>query len=169
VEWFEAERLRVEYANAGSHGEAVLDRDLRRFLFESGIDYPYSEPDSPHGRADVVAQLETDDPLVLEVKVWDSAKNYRKNRVRDGLRQAMQYADSYGKEKGYVAVFNIDDRPLEFAGSVGGDEWPPRFEVSGKAYCFVDINIGEQPPVSQQRKGQPVETQRIELAQLLSN
>ena len=83
AEWFEAEQLRWIYSDDGEDG---LDRDLRRFLFESGIDYPYSQPQSPGGRADIVAGLETDDPLVLEVKVWDSNKGYKEDRCRDGLR-----------------------------------------------------------------------------------
>ena len=168
AEWFEAERLRGLYAADTTYSEKVLDSDLRQFLFENGIDYPYSQPDSPGGRADIVAQLDTDDPLVLEVKVWDSDRGYKENRVRDGLRQAIQYADSYGKDRGYVVVFNLDRHPLEFVSPVSTDEWPPRIEVGGKTYYFIDVNIGEQTqPVSQRDKGKPIETQRIVLADLL--
>lgn len=48
AEWFEFNRLYQEYTGEG--GESVLDRDLRRFLFESGIDYPFSQPHSPGGQ-----------------------------------------------------------------------------------------------------------------------
>lgn len=123
VEWFEADRLRSQCR--GDDGrERVLDLDLRRFLFESGIDYPFSQPDSPRGRADIVARLETDDPLVLEVKVWDPELGYGEDRVRDGLRQVMDYADRYGKDKGYVVVFNLDRNPLIFRGDPDTAEWP---------------------------------------------
>lgn len=38
AEWFEADRLRKQYEDHENQGEAVLDEDLRKFLFESGID-----------------------------------------------------------------------------------------------------------------------------------
>lgn len=163
AEWFEAVRLRETYEEGG---EAGLDIDLRRFLFESGIDYPYSQPHSPGGRADVVARLETDDPLVLEIKVWDSKKGYKENRVRDGLRQVMDYAAKYGKDKGYVAVFNVDPESLVFVGETSGDEWPARIE-KGRIYYFIGINIAEQEkPVSERDKGKPVKTNDILLGEL---
>lgn len=170
AEWFEAERLREIYTLSGERGgETGLDRDLRRFLFESGIDYPFSQPRSPGGQADIVAQLDTDDPLVLEVKVWDSSKGYGENRVRDGLRQAMQYADSYGKDSGYVVVYNLDREPLAFISLVSTEEWPPRLEVGGQTFYFIDVHIAEQTePVSQRGRGQRVATHRIRLADLLS-
>lgn len=166
VEWFEAERLRRIYSD---DGEDSLDHDLRRFLFESGIDYPYSQPQSPGGRADIVAGLETDDPLVLEVKVWDSNKSYRENRCYDGLRQVMDYAEKYGKDKGYVVVFNLDPIPLEFVSPTNTDEWPPRLEHGSKTYYFIDVDIAEQTkPVSERDKGKPVKTNVVQLAELLS-
>lgn len=163
AEWFQAERLREDYRKSG---EDALDTDLRRFLFESGIDYPFSQPHSPGGRADVVAGLETDDPLVLETKVWDSKKGYKENRVRDGLRQAMDYAAKYGKDKGYVAVFNLDPDPLVFVGGTDADEWPARIE-RGRTYYFIEIDIAEQAkPVSQRDRGKPVKRNEVQLAKL---
>jgi len=165
AEWFEAEKLRWIYSNDGEGG---LDRDLRRFLFESGIDYPYSQPQSPGGRADIVAGLETDDPLVLEVKIWDSNKGYKKDRCCDGLRQVMDYADRYGKDRGYVVVFNLDPEPVEFVGPIDTDEWPPRLEHGGKTYYFIAVDIAEQmEPVSQRDKGKPVKTYTVPLVELL--
>jgi hypothetical protein len=166
VAWFEAERLRKIYDRDGEDG---LDRDLRRFLFESGIDYPYSQPQSPGGRADIVAELETDDSLVLEVKVWDSKKDYKEDRCRDGLRQVMDYADKYGKDKGYVVVFNLDPEPLEFVSPTDTGEWPPRLEHGSRTYYLIAVDIAEQTkPISQRDKGKPVKTNQVKLAELLS-
>jgi hypothetical protein len=166
AEWFEAERLRDLY---NAEGETGLDCDLRRFLFESGIEYPFSQPESPRGRVDIVAGLETDDPLVLEVKVWDSSKSYRENRCCDGLRQVMDYAAKYGKDKGYVVVFNFDTKPLVFVSPVNTDEWPPRTEHGNRTYYFIAVDIAEQPePVSQRDKGKPVETNQVRLSDLVA-
>ena len=167
VEWFESRRLREAYNEAGRDGEAVLDEDVRRFLFESGVDYPYSQPRSPGGQVDVVAGLETEDPLVLEIKVWDSRKGYRENRVRDGLRQVVDYAGKYGKDRGYIVVFNLDTLPLIFVGEVVPAEWPARIERGGVTYYFIAVDLAEQKrPPSQRDKGKPVKTNRVELAQL---
>lgn len=164
AEWFEDERLRDIYKAKGEDG---LDRNLRRFLFESGIDYPQSKPRSPRGEADVVAGLETDDPLVLEIKIWDSEKGYKEDRVRDGLRQVVDYADKYGKDTGYVAVFNLDRDPLLFVGGEGGDGLPARLERGSRTYHFIAINIAEQPkPVSQRDKGKRVRVNKVQLAEL---
>ena len=167
-EWFEADNLRDIY-NAEEHGgENALDENLRQFLFESGIDYPFSQPASPRGRVDIVAGLETDDPLVLEIKVWDSAKGYRKDRVRDGLRQAMDYATKYGKDIGYIVVFNLDQQPLSFNDQKTSSEWPPKIEHGGRTYYFIDVHIAKKiKPISQQEKGKPVKVYKIELNKLL--
>ena len=132
AEWFKTDHLRERYRANESSGESVLDENLRRFLFESGIDYPFSQPASPGGRVDIVARLETDDPLVLEVKVWDSTKGYKENRVRDGLRQVMEYASKYGKDRGYIVVFNLDEQPLAFIGQISKGEWPPCIETGAE-------------------------------------
>ena len=170
VEWFESDYLRDKYEDDSNEGEAVLDKSIRRFLFESGIDYPFSQPASPRGKADIVAELETDDPLVLEVKVWDSSKGYRENRIRDGLRQIIEYADQFGKESGYLVVFNLDLQPLFFRSSSSRDEWPPRIEYSGKTYYFIDVNIAKKTtPISQIDKGKPVRVHQVDLNSLLSD
>lgn len=165
AEWFEVKRLRQVYSDEGETG---LDRDLRRFLFESGIDYPFSQPDVPGGRVDIVAGLETGDALVSEVKVWDSAKNYRVNRVCDGLRQVMHYATKYGKDRGYVVVFNLDPEPLVFEGETDTDRWPARTEHGGRTYYFIAIDIIPEyvKPVSQRDKGKLVKTHEVQLAEL---
>ena len=168
AEWFEADHLRQIYEVSNKNGEAVLDENLRRFLFESGIDYPFSQPASPRGKVDVVAGLETDDPLVLEIKVWDSEKGYKRDRVCDGLRQVMEYATKYGKDKGYVAVFNLDQEPLSFVSQQSKGEWPPYVEYGGRTYFFIDVHIAEKlKPISQQDKGKPVRINEIDLTSLL--
>jgi len=169
VEWFALNQLREMYITSGREGESVLDADLRRFLFESGIDYPFSQPASPHGKADIVANLETDDPLVLEVKVWDSDKGYKEDRLRDGLRQVMDYATKYGKDKGYIVLFNLDEQPISFTSQQNNGEWPPRIEYGGKTYFFMDVHIADiTKPISQQDKGKPVQTTKVDLANLLA-
>lgn len=170
VEWFMANELYQEYQTNSKNGEAILDESLRRFLFESGIDYPFSQPASPGGKVDVVAGLETDDPLVLEIKVWDSQKNYKEDRILDGLRQAIEYSTKYGKDRGHVVVFNLDEAPLSFISQTDKGEWPPRIEYGAKTYYFLDVHIAKKSkPISQQDKGKLVQVNEIDLAHLLTN
>jgi hypothetical protein len=170
AEWFNADTLYELYKTAGENGEAVLDENLRRFLFESGVDYPFSQPVSPRGKVDVVAGLETDDPLVLEIKVWDSVKGYKGDRIRDGLRQVMDYADKYGKDKGHLLVYNLDQESLIFISDVARNEWPARIECGGKTFFFIDVNIaGKLKPISQQDKGKRVRVNEISLKDLLDS
>ena len=170
AEWFEATNLRELYFTNEKDGEGILDENLRRFLFESGIDYPFSQPASPQGKVDIVANLETDDPLVLEIKIWDSNKNYKENRLRDGLRQVIDYATKYGKDKGYLVVFNLDEIPLSFSSQNNKGEWPSCIECGGRTYYFIDVHIAQKSkPISQLDKGKPVRTHEIDLNTLLDD
>ena len=107
--------------------------------------------------------------LVLEVKIWDSGKDYKENRCCDGLRQVMDYAAKYGKDRGYVVVFNLDTKPLVFVSPDNADEWPPRIEYSNRTYYFIAVDIAEQPkPVSQRDKGKPVKANEVQLSDLIA-
>jgi hypothetical protein len=81
VEWFEQELFHRASVTDGG-GESVYDRRLREFLFASGIDFPFSQPVSASGRADVVADLDREDPLVCEVKLYDGDRSASLNRRR---------------------------------------------------------------------------------------
>jgi hypothetical protein len=169
AEWFEANHLSQMYETNSNNGEGVLDENLRRFLFESGIDYPFSQPASPRGKVDVVARLETDDPLVLEIKVRDSSKGYKENRICDGLRQVIEYATKYGKDKGHVVVFNLDQESLSFISQTSIGEWPPCIEYGDRTYFFIDVHIAEKlKPISQEDKGKPVRVNEVDLTKLLN-
>ncbi|MBD2303068.1 hypothetical protein [Nostoc sp. FACHB-190] len=86
-EWFLKEELRSLYETYQGSQEYILDKHLRQFLFDQGIDYPFAKVTSPSGEADVVSLLHTNDPLVLEVKIFDRSKNYRKDRIISGFTQ----------------------------------------------------------------------------------
>lgn len=113
-EWFERCRLYNIYKSDESRGEANLDRDLRKFLFLQGIDYPFSSPLSASGRADVIAELDTDHPLVLEIKIFDLDKSYDKGYIRKGFRQAYDYSNDYNEPVSYLFIFKNCERDLVF-------------------------------------------------------
>ena len=124
LEWFEKQHLWDRYRADTQHGEAIYDADLRRFLFDQGIDYPFSQPRSASGEADVVAEPFGDDPFVCEVKLFDGG-SYGKAYIGKGFRQAVQYANDYVKTTAYLVIINVSDRQLELPTDGQPAEWPP--------------------------------------------
>jgi hypothetical protein len=136
VLWFEQESLWERYGADTKRGEALYDTDLRRFLFEQGVDYPYSQPVSPSGRADVVAQLESDDPFACEVKLFDGGR-YGHAYLAKGLHQAVRYAEDYGQTDAYLVIFNLSEFVVELPTDDPDAGWPERLVVGGITVFLV--------------------------------
>lgn len=150
TEWFTAKDLYQKYKSLGKNYETNLEEDLRLFLFDQGIDYPFSTPKSASGRADVVSLINTDDPLVLEIKIWDSEKGYKSNRLKEGFNQIVKYANDYHKNTGYLVVFNIDNIEIEIEGKEKDNLWPDRFCFNGKTYYIIFVNLNYETTASKQ-------------------
>ena len=103
VEWFRAQEF-FECYEAG--GEAALDLALRESLFDGGVEYPFSEPVSPSGKTDVLALLESEDPLVLEVKVFDG-QSRGVSVVSQGFHQLTRYAHDLNQSVGYFGCVQL--------------------------------------------------------------
>ena len=142
AEWFRREELYRLYQGNASVGESSLDLELRASLFEGGVDYPFSQPSSPSGKADIVALLGSDDPLVLEVKVFDPKQSKGKSNLRQGFHQVLRYANDYNQNLGYLVIFNCSDRQLVISSEeVSEAEFPPRITYGGKTFFAIPIDI----------------------------
>ncbi|WP_198001407.1 hypothetical protein [Nibribacter ruber] len=150
TEWFNRERLYSLYKSATKSYEQILEDDLRLFLFDQGIDYPFSTPKSVSGRADIIGALDTDDPLVIEVKVFDSEKGYKVNRIKEGLTQIIKYTNDYHKDFGYLVVFNLDDVEIDFNFNEERKYFPPRLVINNKCFFLVVVNV--KPPLTSASK-----------------
>ncbi len=157
TEWFLAGTLNEKYSQATANYEQIFEDDLRLFLFDQGIDYPFSTPKSGSGRADIVGQLDTVDPLVLEVKIYDSGRGYRKNRVVDGFKQIVDYTNNYNKTTGYLVVYNLDPIEIVITTSSNEQTFPQRVLFNNKVYYIIFINLNYDVSASKQGK-QKVET-----------
>jgi hypothetical protein len=164
LEMFEKQRLWNAFQADTAHGEAIYDADLRRFLFDEGIDYPFSQPRSASGEADLVADVDTDDPLVCEVKLFD-AGSYGRSYVGKGFRQAVQYAHDYNKTSAHLVVFNVSDKRLEFPSDGLAGEWPARVETEGVTVYLVRVRAKPVPSASAQPKVETVKITREDLVQ----
>jgi len=165
TEWFTGKELINRYKQLKSNFENLLEDDLRLFLFEQGIDYPFSTPKSTSGRADVVSLIDTNDPLVLEIKIYDSEKGYRKDRIISGFAQIVKYSNDYHKNTGYLVVFNLDATEIIITGAETDKHWPNRYLFNGKTYYIIFINLNNGVSASKIGK---LKTESISFEELTS-
>ena len=118
--------------------EETFDSHLRTWLFREGIDYPFSTPRSPSGRADIVV-WQGEEPLAVEVKVFDG-KDRDCGHVKQGLWQAHRYAADYSKPFGYLVVFNTSGDILSFEGNVS-DDGPACVTVGDRNVFAVTVSV----------------------------
>jgi hypothetical protein len=153
VEWFEAAELHSLYEQDTTHGEDSLDRHLRRYLLDQGTDFPFSQPRSPSGEADVVAAVGSDDPLSLEVKLFLPDAGKDKAYIRQGFSQAYRYASDYGVPVGYLLAFNLTAGALIFEVQQKRPGSPPAIHVGDKTIFLIGVDTHPaRPSASKDRK-----------------
>lgn len=164
VEWFDRPALHAAYEANPRAGEAGYDEHLRRFLFSQGVDNPLTQARGASGETDVLANLDSDDPLVCEVKLFDG-KGKGKREVAGGLNQAVQYAHDYGKTVAYLVVVNLSGRDMQLPTDGEAGVWPPRIETAGVAVHIVTVRALPVPTASKQGKAKPVVFTRTDLTE----
>lgn len=164
VLWFEQKDLWDRFQADTRRGEALYDADLRRFLFEQGIDYPYSQPASASGRVDILAEAESDDPLTCEVKLFDGT-SYGAAYLAKGLTQARRYAEDYGKTTAHLVIFNLADRSLMLPTDDKTKDWPPRLQVGDVTVFLIVV---QARPLAMASGAGHAESIVIERSQLLT-
>ena len=166
VEWFRRDELYRLYQGDTSVGETNLERELRAGLFEGGGDYPFSQPLSPSGKADIVALLGSADPLVLEVKVFDPERGKDRRHLRQGFHQVQRYANDYNQSLGYLVIFNCSDRQLVISSEESSEaEFPPRINYAGKAFFAISIDV--HPDTISASKERPASRQVVSFKDLI--
>ncbi len=163
TEWFTKKELFNKYNSAEKSYEQILEDDLRLFLFDQGIDYPFSTPGSASGRADIIGEIETNDPLVVEIKIFDREKKYGKDRIKDGFSQIVKYANDYNKDVGYLVIFNMDKAELNLRFSEYNDIFPPSIRFNNKVFYFVVINSSDRKAASKLGTIEEIEITESEL------
>lgn len=157
--WFETPAL-LDLRGRVASGklEEAMDRHLRAWLFREGVDYPFSTPSSPSGRADVVI-WQGEEPLAIEVKVYDGDGRGTKH-VAQGLWQAQRYAQDYGVPFGYLVVFNVSTHLISFDANRASDG-PPCVVVGNSNVFAIVLDVGVHQMSASKEK--PLETKIVEL------
>ena len=170
-EWFHKKELYDKYSHDTSRGESILVSTLRESLFDWGIDFPFSQPESPSGKADVVAWLGTNDPLVLEAKVFNPNRSQQKRDLQRGFHQVSIYADNYNESVGYLVIFNCSENELVIApDSETEPEYPHRIEFGGKTFFVVVINLNpDRKPASKEGPSSRQTVFHSELTKAITN
>jgi len=148
TEWFLHKNLIEKYRLATNSYEQIFEDDLRLYLFDQGIDNPFSTPKSTSGRADIIGLIDTKDPLILEIKIYDSSKSYRKNRVIEGFAQIVKYSNDYNKNVGYLVIFNIDNVEIEIRSEDADKNFPNKVLFNNKVYYILFINLNFETSAS---------------------
>ena len=160
--WFEKERLWKAYKDDTSHGEETYTEDLQHFLFDQGVDYPFSQPHGPSGRPDLLSGVGTDEPFACEVKLFD-AETYGITYLAKVLNQARRYAEDYSETCAYLVIYNLTDRQLVLPTDQIDDSWPPRLVVDGVTIYLVVVQAAPLPSASSQGKARQVNVKREQL------
>jgi hypothetical protein len=151
TEWFERENLLSRYSKDTGKGESVLDLSLREYLFNQGVDFPFSKPSSPSGEVDVLSIVKQK-PIPLEVKVFDN-EGRTQAHVKQGVVQAFCYAKDYGETCAYLVVFNVSDREVLF--KLSSLDVPQRIVIGDKTIYIFVINLFNFKDTASKRKIEP--------------
>jgi len=168
TEWFKRNEYYNKYNNLKKNYEEWLTKELMLFLYDNGIEYIISEAKSPSGKSDIIANLNKEDSIVLEVKIFDENKNYGKSYIKKGLNQVIRYAEDYEKTIGYLVIFNTDNRAeLKFELQTDNDEsLTNELVYKNKTVHFVVINVSPNQPTAS--KANQLKTIKITEADLLA-
>jgi hypothetical protein len=151
TEWFHQGDLYERYQVDKTRGETTLDAHLREYLVDQGVTFPFSQPRSPSGEADVVSM--GDEPLALEIKLFLPDDGKGKPHLRQGFVQAARYAQDYGLPAGYLVVFNLTEQALVLP-SDREDRWPASLTIGDRTiYCVVIDANSNRPSASKDRQG----------------
>jgi hypothetical protein len=152
VEWFDRDDLHARATEEPRKAEEVYDTDLRRFLFSEGVNMPFSQARSASGLSDVLTDLDTGDPLVCEIKIFDAASR-GKRHIAAGVNQAVQYASDYGKQIAYLVIINLSGRALALPDEDHSKTWPPSITVAGVRVYLIAVRA--LPVASASKLGKP--------------
>jgi hypothetical protein len=162
TEWFDLGKLHADFERDTQRGEDVYDRHLREFLFREGFNMPYSQQRSPSGLSDVLTDLESDDALVCELKVYDGI-NRDIAHVAGGVTQGRQYALDHQKHAAHLVIINLTTRPLDLPHDGDENAKPPFLDLPGVRVYLIQVRALPRESASRQGRTEPLAIDRTRL------
>jgi hypothetical protein len=160
IEWFDRADLYAAYQANTQQGEAVYDRALRKFLFGEGINMPFSQTKSASGLSDVLSDLESENPLICEVKLYLDDKR----TLAGGVHQALLYAGDHGRSSAYLVIFNLSGRPLNLPSDGDAQSSTKYIDVGGVRVFLLPIRaLPPEATASKAGKPRPIKVSREDL------
>lgn len=141
-EWFQRETLFDVWKKFPKNAEDILKNRLNEYLFDQGL-FVLSEPLSPSGRADHLAQYPTTqqtgsitlyERLVGESKIFNPEKSRGKSYILQAFRQLLAYMYDHSESVGHLIIFNTSETQLTF-------ELPPISAAAPLGFQLVTNNL----------------------------
>jgi hypothetical protein len=107
-EWFYKEEL-LKVTEDSRRAEKQLALNLYSYLHDQGLNF-HIEPSSISGEIDLIASQGSSDPLLADAKVF-----HDKTYLRKAFNQIYTYTQQYNEPCGYLIIFRVTDRDLNFA------------------------------------------------------
>lgn len=162
-EWFHHERL-WDISQTSSAAEKELALDLYAYLYDQGIDFNI-ETESIRGRIDLIASQGSDDPLLLDTKIFDD-DGRGKYYIRKGFNQIYTYTQQHNEAFGFLVIYNTTPKDLRLSLEQMGDV--PIISHNYKTIFLIVIDIyPHDKPVSQRPPLQAVEISEQEFITIL--
>lgn len=164
-EWFYRERLWNLVQEDSRKAEKLLALDLFAYLYDQGIDFVI-EPSSITGEIDLIAAQGSDDPLLVDIKIFD-AKGRSKAYLRKAFNQIYTYTQQYNEPFGYLVIFKTTDTDIRFLFPTISRNIPVVVH-NHKTIFFLTVDIYPHPkPVSQRDPLRAIEITQEELIETL--
>ena len=112
-EWFRREGLLKMWESDTKRGEKRLAMHLYEYLYDQGINFSI-EPVSASGEADAVSSQQGEEPLIVDVKIFNPDKSKGKNYIAKGFRQVYDYTLDYNEPIGYLVIFKTCEQDIKF-------------------------------------------------------
>jgi hypothetical protein len=163
-EWFHRERLWV-LSQVERKGEKSLALDLYAYLHDQGIDF-IIEPSSITGEIDLIAAQHTDDPLLLDTKIFDG-EGRGKPYLLKGFNQIYTYTQQFNEPFGYLVIYKTTPKDLRFSLRQPSRN-VPLVVHNHKTIFLLTIDIYHyEEPVSKRLPLQAIEITEEELVQIV--
>ena len=167
-EWFTRQYLNKLSKGESRKAENLLAQELYLYLYDAGVDISI-EPSSPRGKIDLIAaQKNSNRKLFADAKIFD-AESHNKRYLLTGFRQIYTYCQQYNENIGYLVIFKLTDRDLDFALPETTYNLPS-LTYNNKTIAFLTIDIHSyEKPVSQREPLRAISITQENLIQIIED